>query len=90
MRVDGDERIVPSAASESVGTRVESALHRRACRRAEPSVLAAVRCLVGRLVIARLPLLIRIVADEEVPGETLVFGRLGVVCGHSVVDIGTF
>jgi hypothetical protein len=88
MRVDRDESIVGCAASQSTGTRVQSALHLAAGRRVETSVQSAIRGLVRGLEVASLALLIRIVLDVEIPCQTGILRDLCVVGRNSVVDIG--
>jgi hypothetical protein len=89
MGVDCDESVVCSAATQSSRTGVEGSLHLGARRRGKTSVQATIGGLVRSLEVASLPLLIGVVADEEVPGKVGVLGDLGVVGWNSVVDVRT-
>jgi hypothetical protein len=70
MGVDGDQSIVGCAASQSTGTRVQSALHFTPGRWVEASVKTAIGGLVTGLEVASLTLLVRVVLDKEVPCQT--------------------
>jgi len=70
MRVDRDQSIVGRTASQSTGTRIQSTLHLGPGWRIKASVDAAIRGLVRGLEVASLTLLVRVVLDEKVPGQT--------------------
>jgi hypothetical protein len=88
MGVDRNQSIVGCAASQSTGTRVQSALHLAAGRGVETSVRSAIGGLVRGLEVASLTLLIRVVLYEEIPCQTGILRDLCVVGRNSVVDIG--
>jgi hypothetical protein len=88
MRVDRDQSIVGCTASQSTGTRIQSALHLAAGRRVETSVQSAIRGLVRGLEVASLTLPVRVMLDIEVPCQTGILRDLCVVGRNSVVDIG--
>jgi hypothetical protein len=88
-RVDCNESVVGSAATEGTGTRVESTLHLGARGWAKTSVLTTIGGVVYGLVVESLSVVIGVVANEEVPGKVGVFRHLGVESRNSVVDVGT-
>jgi hypothetical protein len=89
VRVDSNECVVSSASTQGSSSWVKGTLHLGASRGAQSGVLTTTWCLVGSLEVASLPLVIRVVANEEVPCQVGILRNPGVESWESVVDIGT-
>lgn len=90
--VDSDQSVVSSAATKSLGTRVQSTLELGIGGRVETSVLS-VGSVVGGLEVTSLSLIVGVVLDEEVPRDLGILGSVGRVgrdgvVGSSVVITG--
>jgi hypothetical protein len=87
--VKSDQGVVCGASSKGPRSKIHYTLHSCSGRWVEAGKFLSIGCLVDCLVIAGLPSVVSIVANQRLPWEGWIVTRFGGIAGDNIVEVGT-